>query len=1256
MSTSSDLDQEIIDKLRHDTAKKYRNYIDELYSDIENLLDKFNFSESNSCFSSFNFFDEHRSFYARNENILIDEHTNFLELLQTCGNTQLNKLMLVFASLVEEMNKLSIIGIQKFIGPILLYREDNVINSAAKEAIVLDVKTDNGKINNKMIDEDDEFSAVAAILPILFNLICYVKRCYEVASNLFMQQHTFLLYANVKTKDKQFQISIREILPDLNENIRFDIVWESFSNLALTLINLDQIFSQQSSVIRRDIFNYKRSLATVLRDLPHYHLEHRENEIQSLMIIINEIERELLEGFIAGNSTTTTNKAFQSIDSMFFKGLIISIINLNISENDSILKNNYLNENMSTYIRNVCNQLEQQQQQNDEKFIDEYRLLSVTAFFSLYVHLFWKDSDKKLLKIIIDVQKKLNILFVHLPGNINISPDQVLLYTLPRQLADTRLFDHFVNQRELLMKPGFIEHQMKTLIPFITHWLVTIEQSFNSGFYNDIGEGDALNQIFNHIQLMKDGFEHIRQLSNLIKNCIAIHCQCNRPLSKIDTVALCKAIILLQGIKRFFANNKKLLIEIITHYQKYNACAILNILTRTKRKLLNNVTNYSEQKLDQLSSIILCANCLNGPVITSKRFILISLCFAYCTSNMDLFTVDDQTKIQILTQRISFFLNIFNIISQMFDCQYLYFNNEIIKVYFHHFYESFGSQSFNSNNINDLQYFFAAISDSIPLLRSIDDEIKTEKLINACLDDIVRMFKIKFLNPVCKDFEDELRFLSHLDLQLGDKNPFKRNYKDFSKLLQTEPLKIFNGRKIIWFKNYFENFLNELAYNMTTIALHDWKTYESMLGFAHSKFGLEFASLQLPTQTLEQGLDVLEITRNIHIFVAAYMYNLNNQFFVERNSSNKHLNVLTIRHIANSVQTHGFGILNSTVNFVYQFLRKKLQILSEFLCEEHIKSRLIKDIRHFRELMMANEEMNRVGNHSNKLIKFPFERADKFVKGIRKLGITKDNMTYLDKFRQLITQIGNVMGFVRMLRNGALHCTGEIANFIPDLDDLKQTLFEKMIEEEQSTEEEEFSDETIEAARNLDSVLKTIADNYSEATDYFKLLVEVFAPTFRNKKHVHLKNFYVILPATTLNYVEHIILCKEKLARKNKQEGAAFTDDGFAMGIIYILKLLDQLNDFDSLQWFASVDDYVRQSMPKLETEESSTTTTTTSIINRLQTQQSSSSASTSTSNDNVEQTRSLTIKRIEMFHREFQLLKFNMTSCRILFKSTNFQ
>ena len=43
------------------------------------------------------------------------------------------------------------------------------------------------------------------------------------------------------------------------------------------------------------------------------------------------------------------------------------------------------------------------------------------------------------------------------------------------------------------------------------------------------------------------------------------------------------------------------------------------------------------------------------------------------------------------------------------------------------------------------------------------------------------------------------------------------------------------------------------------------------------------------------------------------------------------------------------------VNVTYQFLRKKFKIFSEFLYDDHIKSRLIKEIRHFKD---HKEELN----------------------------------------------------------------------------------------------------------------------------------------------------------------------------------------------------------------------------------------------------------------------------------------------------------
>jgi WASH complex subunit 7 len=89
---------------------------------------------------------------------------------------------------------------------------------------------------------------------------------------------------------------------------------------------------------------------------------------------------------------------------------------------------------------------------------------------------------------------------------------------------------------------------------------------------------------------------------------------------------------------------------------------------------------------------------------------------------------------------------------------------------------------------------------------------------------------------------------------------------------------------------------------------------------------------RVPLGRARAGLEVLEVMRSMDVFAACYAYSLNTQTFIERPAAAremKHLNTLAIGQVANSVRTHGLGIMNTAVNLAYQFLARKFVGLSQ---------------------------------------------------------------------------------------------------------------------------------------------------------------------------------------------------------------------------------------------------------------------------------------------------------------------------------------
>ena len=220
------------------------------------------------------------------------------------------------------------------------------------------------------------------------------------------------------------------------------------------------------------------------------------------------------------------------------------------------------------------------------------------------------------------------------------------------------------------------------------------------------------------------------------------------------------------------------------------------------------------------------------------------------------------------------------------------------------------------------------------------------------------------------------------------------------------------------------------------------------------------------------------------------------------------------------------------------------------------------------------------------------DRAVKFNKGIRKLGSADDGSSFLDQFRLLITEIGNALGFVRMVRLGVMHYCTNAAKFVPSLTEPTSNFATY-------AEEDGLSDATVDAAKSLDAQLELLRDQSAEGTDFFQVLVNVFTGELRNESNQHLKDFYLILPALSLNAVEFILSSKEKLTRRGKEsQTACFTDDGFALGVAFILRVLDQGTAYDSLHWNESVAEFYKEEKARESTANTDTMSRWSSEIN----------------------------------------------------------
>ncbi|KAF0700829.1 Aste57867_8680 [Aphanomyces stellatus] len=1112
------------------------------------------------------------------------ERVDVQDLIRT-DNELFNKVLTVFAVLCDEISELKVTVEDNFYPALIMFGQ-------AKHGDKGEVKPGEDEVH------------IGRMLPFFQDISNFIDRCNAIAANLVHQLAS--LYQ-----------SFQKLWKSTFKHVHLTSVFEAFANVLEILITLDLLVIDNPNIVTA-WDKYKRMMQYVRADPARYNVTVEK---------VKAFERLLvnLDGTFMGA------KVFQTCIEQDFETTFSyedSESEGEEQENRIDVRNNrvFLDEFfhcLSTRIQNIDAALG-----TSSETYERTRLVGTAGLYVVFRKLLPPNvlPDAALYDKIWQIQLKAPV--VVLCGRLSWYLPEFLLKYAPLQSKTAMPVDVVQARRDYLAKMDEVfEEDVVFVQGEVRAWLVRFESFFHP---STRGGGDAARILGVRGNLIVKGLILAKRVQTMMQTLLQLHMQLSIPMPKRILRPLYHCIEMNKAIEFMLARKNPVLAESASLILRQVAHA-LTLFFRPVKARLEASKRFDDTKLDVLAAVSVVEDILHtGESFSYTRLTVLTLALQIALISDGL--ADDGKKKENPSQapaealklvwKLHVLCDFQRKIRQATDCSFLYWSRELLSLFVQDMYSV-------PENANRVQYVLAGFLDAIKVLKMAGhEENAVAYYVAAYAAFIEEVVEEELVGPLCMDIENDLRLHVHSVHLDNMETPNPINNTDFKVLhyyMDLRPIRIWG--KCIDLRDRVTHYLESTFYNLTTVALHDWKTYGEMRQLANDKYGLQLAENHLPMGSLDQGLDILQIMRNIHIFVSRYNYNLNQQFFLERRSDkgSRHLNGISIHSIASSIRTHGMGIMNTTVNFTYQFLNKKFDIFSQFLFDDYIKSFLKREVRWYKSHKTETQDH-----------KYPWQRAFDFNKEIRQLGVSDSGRTFLDQYRTLITEMGNALGYVRMVRSAGMNYCSNAIKFVPDLNKTNFQ-FEGAVPE--------LSKETLDAAKNVDTVLENLSRNFSENNDYFHVLVQVFQQVVSSQKHLQL--FHQIVPALTINFIETSVQAKDLMYKNTRRRESYFTDDGFAIGVAYLLAILNQEEAFDSLHWFEEVErkfeaDEVDYNQKQAERDarkkamaEKNKAETTAELIE----------------DEEEVHTLQLTAKRIELHRREFDLLNWSLNGARIFFK-----
>lgn len=507
---------------------------------------------------------------------------------------------------------------------------------------------------------------------------------------------------------------------------------------------------------------------------------------------------------------------------------------------------------------------------------DKQRLIVIVAL-TVFYHRITTQPDKKLLKNLAATYKR--IAAFHLAGDLLWTPVEFILQQLPEA---AKIIDKKTVAAVVAAKTAMVDQQTEALSREITLSEEAIEE-WNGEMHELKTPRDFNNSthqyLSNRCALMLKGARIADKITRLLRCVLNSHLVLNRTLSRANVLLIFRLMELVKEIESVFRSFWPNIVEWCLHGSQYWSGCILRMLDGLRSQLSSE---NSSANIDICSAIAVAQSTLSQTP-TKTRLIVCGVALEMANYAKTFRTVDSLEIDDLLIRMDS--ISIFGLIlNRVTDCSFFYWHRQLAKIHF----EAILDEKWPSSRIKN---FFSALSDSCSMLKLVR-HCSEENILNQYCNEIISDFHKFFLDRLCTEIENDLRLTVHshqnstIDSLENQLFPLKKNNRTEATfevdknvhLLELLNLESFTfGEEIIDVKRYVATQLEKNFYNLAAVAMHDCETYAKMRILAAHRYGLELIDSRFPFMTIDQGLDILSIMKNIDEFVLTYNYDLNEQ-------------------------------------------------------------------------------------------------------------------------------------------------------------------------------------------------------------------------------------------------------------------------------------------------------------------------------------------------------------------------------------------